>query len=62
MIIVYNEYGKNLNQNIIRQVKILNEQTIQYIIENYTYESGVRKLKECLKKFKIYSTKIEYDQ
>jgi hypothetical protein len=31
MITVYNEYGKNLNQNIVRQVKILNEQTVQYI-------------------------------
>ena len=31
MITVYKEYGNNLNQNIIRQVKILNEQTVQYI-------------------------------
>ena len=31
MIIVYMQYGKDLPTSIVRQVKVLNEQTIQYI-------------------------------
>lgn len=31
MIVVYDQYGKNLPNNIVRQIKMLNEQTVQYI-------------------------------
>jgi hypothetical protein len=32
MLVVYNEYGKDLPDHIVRQVKTLNEQTIQYVV------------------------------
>lgn len=32
MVLIYEEYGKDLPDHIVRQVKALNEQTIQYIV------------------------------
>lgn len=31
MIVVYDQYGKDLPFSVVRQVKVLNEQTVQYI-------------------------------
>lgn len=31
MIVIYEQYGKDLPSSIVRQVKVLNEQTVQYI-------------------------------
>ncbi len=38
MIVVYKEYGKDLNNHIVHQVKILNDQSVQYVVPDMMTE------------------------